>query len=66
MINQWLNGVLGLVIIGVPFLNLSEVSLMWTLVAVGVVVAVNSFWILLVDSEMPESSHSSGRTQIRQ
>ena len=46
---NWINGLLGLVIIGVAFLDLSATTLTWTLVVSGVLVATISFWNVVND-----------------
>jgi len=44
MWQQWVNAVLGLAIIVVPFLGLAATSLTWTLVVIGLAVAVLALW----------------------
>ncbi|HEY6022385.1 MAG TPA: SPW repeat protein [Candidatus Paceibacterota bacterium] len=44
MWQQWVNAVLGLWTIAVPFLSLSGATLMWTLVVTGIAVAVLAVW----------------------
>lgn len=44
MWQQWVNLILGIVIIATPFLNLSEATFTWLLVIVGIVVAGLSLW----------------------
>lgn len=44
MWQQWLNGILGLWIIIVPFLGMQGSSFTWTLAVTGVIVAVLGFW----------------------
>jgi hypothetical protein len=44
MWQQWLNGVLGLWIIALPFLGLDAQTALWTMVVTGVVVAALGFW----------------------
>lgn len=44
MWQQWLNGVLGLWVIVVPFLGLSATANTWTLAITGIVVAILGFW----------------------
>jgi hypothetical protein len=44
MWQDWVNGIVGLWVIVVPFLGLTGTSLMWTLVVTGVVVAILGFW----------------------
>lgn len=51
MINQWISGLLGLVVAGVIFLNLTENTLTWVLVISGLVIAISSFWNLLYESQ---------------
>lgn len=44
MWQQWVNAVLGLAIIVVPFLGLTSTSLMWTLIVGGLAVAILALW----------------------
>jgi hypothetical protein len=44
MWQQWINAILGLWIIAVPFLGLTGAAFTWTLVVTGVVVAVLAVW----------------------
>ncbi len=44
MWQNWTNGIVGLVIIGLAFMGLTGATLMWTLLAAGAVVAVAGFW----------------------
>ena len=44
MWQQWINGILGLWIILVPFLDLASDGLAYTLVATGIIVAILGFW----------------------
>lgn len=44
MWQQWVNAVLGLWILAVPFLSLSGATLMWTLVVTGIAVAALAVW----------------------
>ncbi len=44
MWQQWVNGILGLWVIVVPFLGLTAQAFTWTLVVTGLVVAVLGFW----------------------
>ena len=52
MWQQWVNAVLGLWIIVVPFIGLTGTSLMWTLVVTGVIVAGLSIWSATLESGM--------------
>lgn len=49
MWQQWINAVLGLVAIALPFLSLSSAALTWTLVIGGIAVAVLAIWGALRD-----------------
>jgi hypothetical protein len=44
MWQQWVNGILGIWIIIVPFLGLSASANLWTLAITGLVVAILGFW----------------------
>ncbi|MHB8660810.1 MAG: SPW repeat protein [Minisyncoccota bacterium] len=44
MWQKWVNALLGLWIIAVPFLGMTGSALMWTLVISGILVAVFSLW----------------------
>ena len=44
MWQDWTNGVLGLCVIVAAFLGLTGTTLTWTLVVLGVVIAVVGFW----------------------
>ena len=44
MIQNWVNAVLGLVVIGVAFMGFSAATLTWTLVVVGAAIAIVGFW----------------------
>ena len=62
MMNTWIAGVLGLVVAVVPFLTLSETTLTWTLVIVGLAITVSSFWGMV--SEPRESRTHGERSQV--
>ncbi len=54
MWQQWVNALLGLWVIVVPFLGLDSASLMWTLVVTGIVIAGLSLWSVgATSSERP-------------
>ena len=44
MWQQWVNAILGLIVVAVPFLGLTAATFTWTLVIVGAAVAVLGFW----------------------
>lgn len=43
MMNQWIIGILGLVVAGITLFDLSESALTWTLVIVGLAITIISF-----------------------
>ena len=47
MYKNWINGILGLVVVGVAFVDLTGTTLAWTLGVVGAVIVVNSFWSVI-------------------
>jgi hypothetical protein len=51
MWKSWLNGILGLVIIVAAFMGLTGATLTWTLVVLGVLVAILSFWSAVADGD---------------
>lgn len=44
MWKQWVNAVLGLVVLATPFLGLSSGAATWTLAIAGIIVAVLAVW----------------------
>ncbi len=58
MINQWISGILGLVVVAVPFLALSGTTLTWTLVIVGLAILVSSFWGMVAEPKGSNSAQS--------
>lgn len=44
MWQQWINGILGLGIVAVPFLGLTTAQNTWTLAIAGLVIAALGFW----------------------
>jgi hypothetical protein len=60
---NWINGILGLVIFGVAFMDLSGTMLTWTLAIVGLLVAAISFWEVLngqTSSDYEQEVHRHG------
>jgi membrane-bound ClpP family serine protease len=51
MYKNWINGLLGLVILGVAFLELSATTATWILGIVGAIIVINSFWSLTVEED---------------
>jgi len=44
MWQQWLNAILGLWVIAVPFIGITGAALVWTLAITGIVIAVLGVW----------------------
>ena len=44
MWQQWINGILGLWVIVVPYLGLTSTQFAWTLTITGIVIAILGFW----------------------
>lgn len=47
MWKQWVNFILALAVIAVPFIGLSAVAFSWTLAILGIVIAVLALWSAL-------------------
>jgi hypothetical protein len=60
MWQQWVNAILGIAIIAVPFIGLTAAALTWTLVVGGVLVAILAVW-----SAMREQSPEYHQEQLR-
>jgi hypothetical protein len=54
MWQQWLNAFLGLAVIAVPFLNLTDQAFMWTLAIIGLAIAAFSTWSAVQHQDMVE------------
>lgn len=50
MYQNWINGLLGLLIIAVAFVDLAATTQMWTLGIIGAIIAGINFWEMMVDS----------------
>jgi len=57
MWKHWLNAILGLVVLAVPFLGLTGATLAWTLAISGIIVAVLSVWSAMETSPDRRSSY---------
>ena len=55
MYRNWINGLLGLVVLGAAFVDLSPTTLMWVLGIAGAVIAISSFWELVVGEDTQKS-----------
>jgi hypothetical protein len=44
MWKQWVNAVLGLAVVALPFLSLSATALTWSLAVAGIIIAVLAIW----------------------
>jgi len=53
MWKQWVNAILGLAVIAVPFMGLTATALTWTLVVAGAVIAVLGVWSA-IEEQSPE------------
>lgn len=51
MYKNWINSLLGLVVIAVAFMNLSATTMMWILGISGAVIALSNLWSLLKEQE---------------
>jgi len=51
MYKNWINGILGLIVVGAAFIDLSELALMWTLGIAGAVIAISSLWSVVVGKD---------------
>ncbi|HET9641489.1 MAG TPA: hypothetical protein VFP46_01400 [Candidatus Paceibacterota bacterium] len=54
MWKQWINALLGLAVIAVPFLGLTGSAFTWTFVVMGVLIAGLSIWTM---SEVPREAY---------
>lgn len=58
MWKQWVNAILGLLVLAVPFLGLTTAAFTWTLAIAGIVVAVLAVWSVAEYSSVSESERS--------
>jgi len=56
MYKNWINSLLGLVIVAVAFMDLSATTLMWTLGIAGAIIAFSNLWTLLVEQDSDKDS----------
>lgn len=61
MWKQWVNAILGLLVLAVPFLGLTTAAFTWTLAIAGVIVAVLSVWSVAEASSATDSERSYAR-----
>jgi hypothetical protein len=54
MYKNWINAVLGLVIIGVASMDLSTVTTVWILGVAGTVITLSSLWGLFIENEVDD------------
>jgi hypothetical protein len=59
MWKQWVNAILGLLVLAVPFLNLTTTGFTWTLAIAGIVVAVLAVWTATETSSVTRSNYAS-------
>ena len=60
MYKNWINALLGLVVIGVAFMDVSASSLVWILSIAGAIITINSLWSLLDSQESVDSGIGHG------
>jgi len=57
MWQQWVNAIIGLWIIAVPFIGIAGAALIWTLALSGAVIAVLGIWGAQQEQTMEEELH---------
>jgi hypothetical protein len=61
MWKQWVNAILGLLVLAVPFLNLSVGAFTWTLAIAGLVIAGLSVWSASEETSVQSDSQYARR-----
>jgi hypothetical protein len=61
MVQQWVNVVLGLWVIAVPFVGFAATGLTWALVITGAVIAILAIW----GAQATQSEREAGKMQQR-
>ncbi len=56
MYTNWINALLGLVVIGAIFMDLSTNTLMWTLGIAGAIITATSLWRLIAEQGTTKDS----------
>jgi energy-converting hydrogenase Eha subunit H len=54
MWQQWLNAILGLAVIAVPFIGLTTDAFTWTLAVLGIAIAALGVWSAVQQGDMAE------------
>jgi hypothetical protein len=57
MWQQWLNAIIGLWVIAVPFVGITGTALMWTLAISGAVIAILGIWGAQQEQTLEEELH---------
>ena len=57
MWQQWVNAVLGLWVIAVPFIGITGAALVWTLAITGLVMAILAVWGALQEQTIEKELH---------
>ncbi|MDR3571807.1 MAG: hypothetical protein P4L81_06480 [Candidatus Pacebacteria bacterium] len=57
MWQQWVNAILGLWVIAVPFIGITGSAMVWTLAITGVVIAVLGVWGAQQEQSLEEELH---------
>ncbi len=60
MWKQWVNAILGLLVLAVPFLGLTATAYTWTLAIAGIIIAVLAVWTVAEASSALESDRERG------
>jgi len=56
MWKQWVNAILGLLVLAVPFLGLTTAAFTWTLAIAGIIIAALAIWSVAEASAWMEST----------
>lgn len=57
MWQQWVNAIIGLWVIAVPFIGITGAALIWTLAITGAVIAILGIWGAQQEQTMEEELH---------
>lgn len=60
MWRQWVNAILGLLVLAVPFLGLTTAAFTWTLAIAGVIIAVLAVWSVAEANAMFDTERDRG------
>lgn len=60
MWRQWVNAILGLLVLAVPFLGLTTAAFTWTLAIAGVIIVVLAVWSVAEANAMFDTERDRG------